>query len=63
MERIANIKMSIMFCRVNCYNVFETSVPFGGLKMSGFGRELGEYGLQAYTEVKAVVVKVPQKNV
>lgn len=47
--------------RVNCYNIFEASVPFGGFKMSGFGRELGEYGLQAYTEVKSVVVKVPRK--
>lgn len=30
--------------------------------MSGNGRELGEYGLQAYTEVKTVIVKVPSKN-
>jgi aldehyde dehydrogenase (NAD+) len=47
---------------VNCYNVLDTSVPFGGYKMSGTGRELGEYGLQAYTEVKAVTMKIPQKN-
>jgi acyl-CoA reductase-like NAD-dependent aldehyde dehydrogenase len=30
--------------------------------MSGFGRELGEYGLQNYTEVKAVTIQVDQKN-
>lgn len=30
--------------------------------LSGIGRELGEYGLQAYTEVKSVTIKVPQKN-
>lgn len=48
--------------RVNCYNVFGASAPFGGYKMSGHGREMGEYGLQAYTEVKSVIVKVTQKN-
>jgi len=44
---------------VNCYNVFDAGQPFGGYKMSGIGRELGSYGLQAYTEVKSVVIKVP----
>lgn len=48
--------------RINCYDVLEAQTPFGGFKMSGIGRELGEYGLQAYTEVKSVIVKVPQKN-
>ena len=37
---------------VNCYNVLDTRAPFGGFKQSGIGRELGEYGLQQYTEVK-----------
>jgi aldehyde dehydrogenase (NAD+) len=41
---------------VNCYNVLDTAAPFGGFKQSGIGRELGEYGLQQYTEVKTVVV-------
>jgi len=43
---------------VNCYNVLDTAAPFGGFKQSGIGRELGEYGLQQYTEVKTVVVKL-----
>jgi len=47
---------------VNCYDVLESQTPFGGFKQSGMGRELGEYGLQAYTEVKSVIMKVPQKN-
>jgi len=47
---------------VNCYDVFDPAAPFGGYKMSGIGRELGSYGLQAYTEVKTVIVKIPQKN-
>jgi aldehyde dehydrogenase (NAD+) len=40
---------------VNCYNVLDTRAPFGGFKLSGIGRELGEYGLQEYTEVKTVI--------
>ena len=42
---------------MNCHNVFDAAQPFGGYKMSGNGRELGEYGMQAYTEVKAVCSK------
>lgn len=47
---------------INCYDVINPQTPFGGYKLSGLGRELGEYGLQAYTEVKTVCMKVPQKN-
>jgi aldehyde dehydrogenase (NAD+) len=43
---------------VNCYNVLDTRAPFGGFKQSGTGRELGEYGLQQYTEVKTVTMKL-----
>jgi aldehyde dehydrogenase (NAD+) len=43
---------------VNCYNVFDNAAPFGGFKMSGMGRELGEYALSNYTEVKTVVVSM-----
>jgi len=41
---------------VNCYDVFDAAAPFGGFKQSGIGRELGEYGLQQYSEVKTVTV-------
>ncbi|KAM9810281.1 aldehyde dehydrogenase 1A1-like [Neosynchiropus ocellatus] len=47
---------------VNCYNAMNVQCPFGGFKMSGNGRELGKYALQEYTEVKAVTIKIPQKN-
>jgi len=33
-------------------------MPFGGYKHSGIGRELGEYGLQNYTQVKSVYVNL-----
>jgi phenylacetaldehyde dehydrogenase len=39
---------------INCYNVFDASLPFGGYKQSGWGREMGHEALEAYTEVKAV---------
>lgn len=47
---------------VNCYSVVSAQCPFGGFKMSGNGRELGEYGLHEYTEVKTVTMKISQKN-
>ncbi|RUR72773.1 aldehyde dehydrogenase family protein [Chlorogloeopsis fritschii PCC 9212] len=43
---------------VNCFDVFDAAAPFGGFKQSGIGRELGEYGLQQYTEVKTVTIKL-----
>jgi aldehyde dehydrogenase (NAD+) len=43
---------------VNCYDVFDAAAPFGGYKMSGHGRELGEYALELYTEVKTVYVSL-----
>jgi aldehyde dehydrogenase (NAD+) len=43
---------------VNCYDVFDAAAPFGGFKMSGIGRELGEYSLEMYTEVKTVYVNL-----
>jgi aldehyde dehydrogenase (NAD+) len=43
---------------VNCFDVFDAAAPFGGYKQSGIGRELGEYALHNYTEVKTVTVKL-----
>eukprot|EP00951_Prasinocladus_malaysianus_P047703 scaffold651602_cov53-Prasinocladus_malaysianus.AAC.1 len=43
---------------VNCYNVFDDALPFGGYKMSGIGRDKGEYALENYTQVKCVVEKL-----
>eukprot|EP00456_Euglypha_rotunda_P017286 TRINITY_DN1591_c0_g1_i6.p1 TRINITY_DN1591_c0_g1~~TRINITY_DN1591_c0_g1_i6.p1 ORF type:complete len:488 (+),score=153.85 TRINITY_DN1591_c0_g1_i6:235-1698(+) len=43
---------------VNCYDVFDAAAPFGGFKMSGMGRELGEAGLANYTESKTVTMSL-----
>ncbi|KAF7351555.1 Aldehyde dehydrogenase [Mycena sanguinolenta] len=43
---------------INCVNQLHTNVPFGGYKQSGIGRELGEYALHNYTNVKAVHINL-----
>jgi phenylacetaldehyde dehydrogenase len=43
---------------INCHNVFDASLKFGGYKQSGWGREMGGEVLQNYTEVKAVTAKL-----
>ena len=41
---------------INTYNGFDSGSPFGGYKQSGFGRDLGSYALEQYTNVKSVWV-------
>jgi phenylacetaldehyde dehydrogenase len=43
---------------INCYNIFDAALPFGGYKESGWGREMGHDVLELYTETKAVCVKL-----
>lgn len=43
---------------INCYDVFDAAAPFGGFKMSGIGRELGELALHNYTEAKTVTLNL-----
>jgi len=43
---------------INCYNVFDAALPFGGYKQSGWGREMGHEVLELYTEVKAVCTPI-----
>lgn len=43
---------------INCYFGFDDDAPFGGYKMSGFGREHGLDGLYMYTQVKSVVTPI-----
>src|SRR5579863_2455305 len=43
---------------VNCYNQLDPISPFGGYKQSGFGRELGKYAIDLYTQIKSVWMKL-----
>ena len=46
---------------INSSNDSDIHIPFGGVKQSGIGRELGEAGLAAYTNIKAVHVNMGTK--
>jgi phenylacetaldehyde dehydrogenase len=43
---------------INCFNVFDAALPFGGYKQSGWGREMGHEVLENYTETKSVCVRI-----
>lgn len=43
-------------CWINTYNVFDVSIPFGGYKASGFGRECGPEAMENYTHTKSIWV-------
>ncbi|MEZ5992793.1 MAG: aldehyde dehydrogenase family protein [Planctomycetota bacterium] len=43
---------------VNCYNWYDSAVPYGGYKQSGYGREMGLQGLAAMTQTKSVWVQL-----
>ena len=43
---------------LNCYNVFDSALPFGGYKQSGWGREWGKPALELYTESKSVCAQI-----
>jgi phenylacetaldehyde dehydrogenase len=43
---------------INCYNVFDAALPFGGYKQSGWGREMGHEVLNQYTQVKSVCMPI-----
>ena len=41
---------------INCFNIFDAALPFGGYKQSGWGREMGHEALDLYTETKAICI-------
>ncbi len=43
---------------INCYNIFDAAMPFGGYKQSGWGREMGHDVLNLYTQTKAVCTRI-----
>jgi len=47
---------------INCYDLFDDAVPFGGYKRSGMGRDKGMYALEHYTEIKCVATPIYDSN-
>lgn len=60
MYRVAS-RLNAGIVQTNCSNDSDFRVPFGGMKQSGIGRGLGEAGLAAYSQTKAVYVNMNSK--
>lgn len=56
-ERIAETQLQAGCCFVNDFVKSDPRLPFGGIKESGFGRELSSHGIKEFMNVKTVVVK------
>ena len=56
-HRIAN-KLRAGTVWINCYNIFDAALPFGGYKQSGWGREMGHEVLNNYLETKAICMSI-----
>ena len=54
---IAEKKIQSGVCFVNDYVKSDPRLPFGGIKMSGYGRELSGYGLKEFVNIKSIVVE------
>ena len=56
-EIIAKTEMQSGACFVNDFVKSDPRLPFGGIKMSGYGRELSDYGMMEFVNIKTIVVK------
>ena len=61
-ENIAKTQLQSGACFVNDFVKSDPRLPFGGIKMSGYGRELSYYGLMEFVNIKTIVVKSVRKE-
>lgn len=59
-HRLAN-QLKVGTVWINAYNMLTPEVPFGGYKMSGFGRDLGTHAVEEYTQLKSVWVNLSDR--
>jgi len=56
-RRIAELQLDAGCCFVNDFVKSDPRLPFGGVKLSGFGRELSTHGIKEFVNIKSVVVR------
>lgn len=56
-ERIAKEKLNAGCCFVNDFVKSDPRLPFGGIKESGYGRELSPFGIKEFVNIKTVYIK------